>query len=127
MFRKQELLGSLMNCVDTNFFYAQFVFYALFSNQYLAELGYADSIDIAQGFASFFRVSLGGIAVGVAFAIGLVVVLFELDRRLEPEYDVVQVVAALTMAYLSYYVSEQVCLMSGVIACVVCGIVGKCD
>jgi len=69
--------------------------------------------------------SLGGFLVGVTFAIGLLIILYELDRRLEPEYDVVQVVAALTMAYLSYYVSEQVCHMSGVVACVVCGIVGK--
>jgi hypothetical protein len=53
------------------------------------------------------------------------IILFELDRRLEPEYNVLQVVAALTVAYLSYYVSEQVCLMSGVIACVVCGVTAR--
>jgi hypothetical protein len=69
--------------------------------------------------------SLGGIAVGIAFAAGLLIILYELDRRLEPEYNVLQVVAALTTAYLSYYVSEQVCTMSGVIACVVCGITAR--
>jgi hypothetical protein len=69
--------------------------------------------------------SLGGIAVGIAFAAGLLIILYELDRRLEPEYNVLQVVAALTTAYLSYYVSEQVCAMSGVIACVVCGITAR--
>jgi hypothetical protein len=69
--------------------------------------------------------SLGGTAVGMAFAAGLLIVLYELDRRLEPEYNVLQVVAALTIAYLSYYVSEQICNMSGVIACVVCGITAR--
>jgi hypothetical protein len=69
--------------------------------------------------------SLGGTAVGIAFAGCLLILLYELDRRLEPEYNVLQVVAALTIAYLSYYVSEQVCEMSGVIACVVCGITAK--
>ena len=69
--------------------------------------------------------SLGGMAVGIAFAAGLLIILYELDRRLEPEYNVLQVVAALTTAYLSYYVSEQVCTMSGVIACVVCGITAR--
>ena len=64
-------------------------------------------------------------AVGIAFAAGLLIILYELDRRLEPEYNVLQVVAALTTAYLSYYVSEQVCTMSGVIACVVCGITAR--
>lgn len=83
-------------------------------------------MNVSEGFATFFRMSLGGVAVGVAFAIALLFILYELDRRLEPEYNVLQVVAALTMAYLSYYVSEQVCICSGVIACVVCGIVGEC-
>ncbi len=88
----------------------------------MSELGFGDSVGIGEGFATFFRMSLGGMAVGIAFAAGLLIVLYELDRRLEPEYNVLQVVAALTFAYLSYYVSEQLCDMSGVIACVVCGI-----
>ena len=99
------------------------VFYTIFSQQFLSELGFAEPVDFGQGFATFFRMSLGGCAVGIGFAGGLLGLLYELDRRLEPEYNVLQVAVALTMAYLSYYVSEQVCSMSGVIACVVCGIV----
>ncbi|KAL7572005.1 hypothetical protein ACA910_001660 [Epithemia clementina (nom. ined.)] len=99
------------------------VFFSIFSQQFLSELGYADPVDVGQGFATFFRMSFGGFAVGIAFAAGLLILLYELDRRLEPEYNVLQVAVSLTFAYLSYYVSEQVCAMSGVIACVVCGIV----
>jgi NhaP-type Na+/H+ or K+/H+ antiporter len=102
------------------------VFFTIFSQQFLADLGVEGAgVDFAQGFATFFRMALGGTVVGFAFSLGLLTVLYELDRRLEPEYNVLQVVAALTIAYLSYYVSEQVCGMSGVIACVVCGITAR--
>jgi NhaP-type Na+/H+ or K+/H+ antiporter len=99
------------------------VFFSIFSTQYLSQIGISDNAaDFASGFATFFRMSLGGMAVGLAFAAGLLIILYELDRRLEPEYNVLQVVAALTVAYLSYYVSEQACVMSGVVACVVTGV-----
>lgn len=105
---------------------AAVVFYVIFSQQFLANLldGDAD-VSIGQGIATFFRMSLGGVAVGLAFAIGLLVLLYELDRRLEKENNVLQVAAAVSVAYLSYYVSEQVCQMSGVIACVTAGITVK--
>ena len=101
------------------------VFYSIFSAIYLADLGEGSAVGWGEGIATFFRMALGGTAVGLAFAVGLLIFLHELDRRLEPEYNVLQVVAALTVAYLSYYVSEQVCLMSGVIACVVCGVAAR--
>eukprot|EP00977_Amphora_coffeiformis_P008103 scaffold1815_cov208-Amphora_coffeaeformis.AAC.6 len=105
------------------------VFFAIFSAMYLAEVSEdandMDDVTWGQGIATFFRMSLGGTAVGFGFAAGLLVILDRLDRRLEPEYNVLQVVAALTTAYVSYYVSEQVCQMSGVIACVVCGITAR--
>ena len=99
------------------------VFFSIFTAQYLTEIGLSDeAVGWASGFSSFFRMALGGVVVGLAFAVGLLLMLYELDQRLEPEYNVLQVVAALTVAYLSYYVSEQACAMSGVVACVVTGV-----
>jgi NhaP-type Na+/H+ or K+/H+ antiporter len=106
---------------------AAVVFYLIFSQQFLAELDLpsGSTVTIGQGIVTFFRMSLGGVAVGLAFAMGLLVLLYELDRRLEKENNVLQVAAAVSVAYLSYYCSEQVCQMSGVIACVTCGITAK--
>jgi NhaP-type Na+/H+ or K+/H+ antiporter len=105
---------------------AAVVFYLIFSTQFLAELGLNDTtITWGDGILMFFRMSLGGVAVGFCFAMGLLLLLYELDRRLDPENNVWQVVAAVSTAYMSYYVSEQVCQMSGVIACVTCGVTTK--
>ena len=99
------------------------VFYTIFSQLYLSSIGLiGEPITLGNGVAIFFRMSLGGLTVGIAFGLGLLFSLYELDRRLEPEYNILQVVVALTFAYLSYFVSEQICQMSGVIACVVTGI-----
>lgn len=101
------------------------VFFSIFSKLFLAELGVeglGEEINVAQGFKMFFRLALGGVAVGIAFAIGLIFILFILDRRLNTENNVVQVAATVTAAYLSFYVSEVVCHMSGVLAVVMCGI-----
>lgn len=67
--------------------------------------------------------SLGGVAIGLAFAMALVTVLYFLDLRLERDYDVLQAVAVLSIAYISYYVADTVLEMSGIVACVTCGIV----
>lgn len=101
------------------------VFFSIFSQIYLSQFGITESVGWGDGVVTFLRMSLGGIAVGFAFSMGLLLLLYELDQRLEPEYDVFQVVAALSAAFLSYYTSEQVCQMSGVIACVVCGITSR--
>lgn len=69
--------------------------------------------------------SLGGVSVGIAFALGLVIILYALNRRLESEEKVLQVAATVTVAYLSFYTAEIVCKMSGVIAVVTCGILTK--
>jgi len=58
----------------------------------------------------------------LAFAAVLIGVLYELDRRLDREYDVLQVVAAVSVAYLAYYVADAVLEMSGIIATVTVGI-----
>jgi NhaP-type Na+/H+ or K+/H+ antiporter len=80
---------------------------------------------VMEGFKIFVRMALGGTSVGVAFAAALVGILYSLDRRLDREETVAQVAATVTVAYLSFYTSEVVCHMSGVIAVVTCGILTK--
>ena len=102
------------------------VFFNIFSGLFLAELniaGLGEEITLAEGFKSFFRLSLGGVCIGIAFAIALTCVLYILDRRLNTENNVVQVAATVTTAYLCFYTSEVASGCSGVIATVICGIV----
>lgn len=104
------------------------VFYTLFSGLFLAELGIdglGEELTFGEGVAIFCRMAIGGFTVGVAYALGLIYILYKLDRRLEHEETVLQVAATVTTAYLSFYTSEIVCKMSGVIAVVVCGILTK--
>jgi len=104
------------------------VFYTIFSQQFLATLnidGLGSDIGWAEGIEIFFRMSLGGVTAGLLFALGLIVILYELDRRLEQENNVLQVAAAVTVAYLCYYVAEMQFLMSGIVACVTCGILSS--
>jgi len=63
------------------------VFYTVFSNIFLSELGIGlgETYSVGEGFALFFRMSLGGAAVGIAFGFGLVALLFHLNRRLDLE------------------------------------------
>ena len=69
--------------------------------------------------------ALGGVSVGIAYALGLIFLLRRLDRRYDHEDTVLQVASTVMVAYLSFYTSEVVCKMSGVIAVVVTGIVTK--
>ena len=100
------------------------VFYTIFSNMFLSELGVGlgETYSVGEGFALFFRMSLGGAAVGIAFGFGLVALLFHLNRRLDLEENVVQVATTATVAYLSFYTAEIVLGMSGVISVVLTGI-----
>ena len=102
-----------------------FVFFTLFSQMFYYELGIpgVEQISVGDGFVLFFQMSLGGIAVGIAFGIGLLGLIYELDRRLEKEFDILQVVAGISAAYLAYWVCDQILTMSGVVACVSLGIV----
>lgn len=103
------------------------VFYTVFSGIFLAELdiGLGDDYSAAEAFVEFLRMSLGGTSVGIAYALALIVMLRYLHRRYDHEEIVLQVAASVTVAYLSFYTSEVVCGMSGVIAVVVTGIVTK--
>ena len=98
------------------------VFYIIFTRQYLSDLNLDDGVTFGEGVLLFLRMAVGGLTVGIVFAFGLCFLLHIMDTRLEPEYNILQVVAALSIAYVSYYVAEQVCFMSGIIACVACGI-----
>mmetsp|Transcript_21394 Transcript_21394/g.32963 ORF Transcript_21394/g.32963 Transcript_21394/m.32963 type:complete len:604 (+) Transcript_21394:235-2046(+) len=105
------------------------VFFYVFGGLMLHELGISElgeDSNIQEGFKIFFRMSLGGACVGLAFALGLVLILYKLDRRMEREETVLQVTATVTAAYLSFYTSEVICKMSGVIAVVTCGVATKC-
>lgn len=86
-------------------------------------MGHGDGVTWGEGVKLFFQMAFGGVAVGIACALVLYVFLYELDRRFERDYDVLQVVAALSTAYISYYIADAVTDMSGIVACTTTGIV----
>jgi NhaP-type Na+/H+ or K+/H+ antiporter len=105
-----------------------FVFFAIFSQLFylheeIAATDSPDTITVGDGVLMFVRMSIGGTCVGAAFAAALLLILWELDRRLEREFDILQVIAGLTTAYLCYFVCDQLLGMSGVVAVVVCGVI----
>jgi NhaP-type Na+/H+ or K+/H+ antiporter len=103
------------------------VFYSVYSTLFLYELnvGLGKEVDFADGIAIFFRMSLGGVAVGLAFSIALIFILYVLNRRLDGEEKVLQVASTVTVAYLTFYVSDVICHVSGVIGVVVLGTITK--
>ena len=59
------------------------VFYYIFSQRFYYELGLpgvGQDIGWAKGFELFFRLSLGGACIGTAFGIGVVYILYHLNR-----------------------------------------------
>jgi len=100
------------------------VFFSIFKELFLTELnleGVGKTYSVGEGFSLFFRLALGGVAIGLAFGMGLVLLLFLLQRRLNVEENAVQVTATIAVAYLTYYTADVVCGTSGVIATVICG------
>ena len=79
-------------------------------------------IDWPEGIKIFFRMSLGAVAIGSFFALGSLTLFALLDRRLNREENVVEVVVAITTAYLCYFVAEIAWGTSGVIATVTLGV-----
>jgi NhaP-type Na+/H+ or K+/H+ antiporter len=108
---------------------AAIVFYSIFSARYLYELGIPDvgeNVDLARGVAIFFRKSLGGVAIGLAFGAALLFVLTRLNRRFSREECVVEVLSTLALAYIGYYVADEPVLeTSGVIATLTAGLLVK--
>ena len=89
------------------------VFYNIFSNRFFFELGidnFGKDIGWGEGFATFFHLSLGGVAVGLAFGLGTIFLLKLLNRRLSGEENVIQVCALISLAYLTYYVADQLAI-----------------
>ena len=104
------------------------VFFFVFGGLFLHEVGIValgEDSTIGEAFALFFRMALGGAGIGLAFAIALRFILYKLDRRQDKEEIVLQVTATVTIAYLSFFVSEVVAGCSGVIAVVTTGIFTK--
>eukprot|EP00580_Thalassiosira_gravida_P014083 CAMPEP_0201682116 /NCGR_PEP_ID=MMETSP0494-20130426/51456_1 /ASSEMBLY_ACC=CAM_ASM_000839 /TAXON_ID=420259 /ORGANISM="Thalassiosira gravida, Strain GMp14c1" /LENGTH=1055 /DNA_ID=CAMNT_0048165873 /DNA_START=148 /DNA_END=3316 /DNA_ORIENTATION=- len=104
------------------------VLFNIFSSLFFHELGipgFGEQFSLGEGFTYFFRLSLGGIAIGSAFGLGTVLMLKLLNRRLSEEENVVQVVLLVSSAYLAYFTSEILCLCSGIMATIACGITVK--
>ncbi|BHF81934.1 hypothetical protein SprV_0802506900 [Sparganum proliferum] len=75
---------------------------------------FVSSVDVGNGFASFFTISLGGLGVGVAFG-----VVSSILTRFKSEFSTLLLIL---LAYLSYILGD--CLgWSGLIAMVGCGLV----
>ena len=88
---------------------AAIVFFTIFAERYFFEVGedcFGEDVDWARGFELFFRMSLGGVAIGLAFGLSLLVILWALDRRFSHEENAVEVIATAAIAYLGYYVAE---------------------
>ena len=106
---------------------SSYVFYTIFSAMFLTELGIpgvGETVDLAQGVAIFFRESCGAAAFGIAFGLGSTFFLNVLNRKLNDSENVVQIVAAITTAYLAYYTAD-ISGCSGVISVVATGITAK--
>jgi len=105
---------------------SSYVFFQIASQLWYDSVGLQVQNDIGtwgKSITYFFRMSFGGTLVGALFGFGLLGVLWELDRRMERDFDIIQVVFGLATAYLCYFVCDQIIGMSGVIATVACGIV----
>lgn len=101
------------------------VFFSIFSQRFYAELGvegFGSDIDLAEGVAMFCQKAIGGACVGLFFGMGMLAVLILLDHRFSKEENITQVMAALAIAYLNYYVADFVWKTSGVVATLVAGL-----
>ena len=104
------------------------VFFHIFSLRFFAEMGLSgvgEHVGLVKGFILFVRLALGGACIGLLFGIGLVGLLFNLNRRLSQTENVIQVTCTITIAYLAFFVSEIICHCSGILAVVVCGLTTK--
>lgn len=106
---------------------AAMVFYTVFSEIFLYGLGIGlgSDVSLGDGVKIFCQMAFGGFGLGILFGLATCLILFLLDRKLNAEENVVQIVATITMAYLTFYVADPVCHTSGVIAVVFCGFVTK--
>ena len=104
-----------------------YVFFNIFRARSLSELnldGVGDKVSWGQGFKLFFKLSLGGMCIGIAFGIGTVFVLYKLKNRLSGDDGTAQVVLTISVAYITYFVSE-LSGCSGIIGVLFLGITVK--
>eukprot|EP00546_Thalassionema_frauenfeldii_P000701 CAMPEP_0178938992 /NCGR_PEP_ID=MMETSP0786-20121207/26636_1 /TAXON_ID=186022 /ORGANISM="Thalassionema frauenfeldii, Strain CCMP 1798" /LENGTH=861 /DNA_ID=CAMNT_0020617767 /DNA_START=145 /DNA_END=2730 /DNA_ORIENTATION=- len=104
------------------------VFFGIFSDLFLKELGVdglGDEVTFTEGVIKFVTMAFGGAGIGIAFGLGLVSLLFILNKKLLPDENIVQVASTVTVAYLCYYVADSVLHTSGVLAVVFCGVTTK--
>merc|ERR1712086_735112 len=86
---------------------------------------HGQSYDFAGIVEFFFQVALGGPAVGLACGLVALLILILIKNSTEgndADNASNQTTLAFVVAYLSFFVGEQVCEVSGVLACVVCGV-----
>jgi len=96
------------------------VIFTLFKN-----LLHGQSYDFWGVLEFLFQVALGGPAVGLAFglvAIGVLIIIKNSTEGKEADNLSNQTTLTFVVAYLSFFVGEEVCEVSGVLACVVCGV-----
>ena len=87
--------------------------------------GFGKLVGWSEGIKMFLRLSLGGICIGITFGMVLVWLLFNLNRGLSPEENVIQVTCSICIAYLTFFVSEVICHCSGILSVVFCGLTAK--
>ncbi|KAL7453066.1 hypothetical protein ACHAWC_004753, partial [Mediolabrus comicus] len=104
------------------------VFFTVFSQKWYSSLnilGFGKDLTVAEGFAVFFRMSLGAVVIGVPMGAVVVLGLRWFSRRFSNDDSVVQVIGILAVTYLNFYINDTLLFMSGVIAVVAQGIVIK--
>ena len=104
------------------------VFFTVFSQKWYSSLnilGFGKDLNVAEGFAVFFRMSLGAVVIGVPMGAVVVLSLRWFSRRFSNDDSVVQVIGILAVTYLNFYINDTLLFMSGVIAVVAQGIVIK--
>ena len=104
------------------------VLYQIFTALFYYEFGipgFGNDIGWGEGFKLFFQLAFGGVAIGLVFGFTTVFFMHVLNRRLSAEENVMQVVATICSAYLTYFVAEILCNSSGIISTLVCGLTVK--
>merc|ERR1712232_993784 len=81
-----------------------------------------DHVDAAVIITYFFRMALGGPALGTAFAIVACGALRLTGRRTSHDDSTIQIFIAFTTAYMSFFTAEYWCHVSGVLTCVTAGV-----
>jgi len=105
---------------------SSYVFFTIASNLWFKGIGIDQEVDISgwgKGLLFFFQMSVGGVVVGALFGVALIFLLHELDRKMERQFDILQVVLSLTTAYLCFFFCDQNLDVSGIMAVATCGLV----